>query len=360
MTFGVWVRFLYQHSFRVHWSVWHVAFSITLFSIFNSFASLIQSLIYGRKIRNQDNLPPPIFIVGHWRSGTTHLHELMIHDQRFGFPTTYECFAPSHFLVSEWIGPLIKWMLPNKRPMDNMTAGWKHPQEDEFALCNLGLGSPYERLAFPNQPLNPNDFLVLENQSAAEQEHWSQGLKWFWQAVQLRCPNKQIVFKSPPHTARLKVLSELFPGAKFIHIVRDPLAVYPSTMRLWKSLYQIQGLQPTDHADLQEYVLRNFERMYQNFEVAREQFSDEQLYELRYEDLVRDPLAELQKIYSHFELGDFAEVREQIRAYLETQKDYQTNKHQLDAETRELLVRRWGKYMQHYGYLEPTPVKAIA
>ncbi len=27
---------------------------------------------------------------------------------------------------------------------------WHNPQEDEFALLNMGLPSPYQELAFPN------------------------------------------------------------------------------------------------------------------------------------------------------------------------------------------------------------------
>ena len=36
--------------------------------------------------------------------------------------------------------------------MDNMAAGWDHPQEDEFALCNMGVPSPYLTIIFPNRP----------------------------------------------------------------------------------------------------------------------------------------------------------------------------------------------------------------
>ena len=82
---------------------------------------------------------PPIFILGHWRTGTTLLHEFMIRDERFGYPTTYECMDPNHFLLTE--GLFTRWLnflVPTHRPMDNMKAGFDRPQEDEFALCMLG------------------------------------------------------------------------------------------------------------------------------------------------------------------------------------------------------------------------------
>ena len=43
-------------------------------------------------------------------------------------------------------------------------------------------------------------------------------------------------FQSPAHTARLKLLHELFPEAKFIHISRNPFEVYQSTSKLFMDL----------------------------------------------------------------------------------------------------------------------------
>src|SRR5687768_18104609 len=44
------------------------------------------------------------------------------------------------------------------------------------------------------------------------------------------------ILKSPPHTCRVPTLLRLFPDARFVHIVRDPYAVYPSTLHLWRIL----------------------------------------------------------------------------------------------------------------------------
>src|SRR5262249_33511021 len=42
----------------------------------------------------------PIFILGHWRSGTTLLHELLALDDRLLSPTTFQCFNPQRFLLT--------------------------------------------------------------------------------------------------------------------------------------------------------------------------------------------------------------------------------------------------------------------
>src|SRR4029079_7278292 len=99
----------------------------------NSFASVFDRLVFGHRVRSNKLKETPLFVLGHWRSGTTLLHELLILDPRHTYPTTFECFAPNHFIWTEWfLAPLTRWLLPKKRPMDNMTAGWDLPQEDEF------------------------------------------------------------------------------------------------------------------------------------------------------------------------------------------------------------------------------------
>ena len=105
----------------------------------------------------RESIEPPIFILGHWRSGTTLLHELLVQDPRHTFPNTYQCFDPCHFLLTErLVRRYCNWLLPARRIMDNMPVGWERPQEDEFALALLGQPSPYLTIAFPNRgPIDP-------------------------------------------------------------------------------------------------------------------------------------------------------------------------------------------------------------
>src|SRR5271170_7170628 len=92
---------------------------------------------------------PPIFVLGFWRSGTTLLHELLCCDSNFGFPSTYACLNPAHFLLSErWTGSRSQQQV--HRPMDHLRYSWASPQEDEFALLILGAPSAYEALIVPS------------------------------------------------------------------------------------------------------------------------------------------------------------------------------------------------------------------
>lgn len=350
MTLGVWFKLLRDNSFAVSWQRWPMVVVITIFAVCNSFLSALQSLIYFRGFPD-DRDSQPIFILGHWRSGTTLLHEMMIRDPRFGFATSYECFMPSNFLITEWASPLFNIFMPSKRPMDNMPSGWHHPQEDEFALCNLGAGSPYTMLAFPNNPRRDSKFLDFVGVTPEETSRWQHLFRWFVQRVAHRT-KKQLVFKSPPHTARIKQLLEMYPRAKFVHIVRDPLSVYPSSTRLWRSLWPSQGLQIAKNEGLEEEVLSMFCRMYDSFDRERPLIPAGNFHELRYEDLVANSMGEIEKLYAALQLGDFESIRPHLTKYLIAQKSYQTNKHNLSPEMVAILAERWGPYMRRYGYFE--------
>jgi LPS sulfotransferase NodH len=340
-----------RNGLRISPTRWPMAFAISLVSFFNSAARPFQELWFRHLISLTQIKGDPIFIIGHWRSGTTLLHELMVLDGRFGCPNTYECFAPNHFLVSQkWITKL-RFLLPEQRPMDNMAAGWDKPQEDEFAICNLGLPSPYQTMAFPNTGPHFQEYLDFEGVSREEIDRWKAGLQWFLRRVSCLTP-KQLVLKSPPHTGRIKVLLEMFPKAKFVHIVRDPNVVFPSTTRLWKTLYKFQALHEPSYEHLDEYVFENFERMYRAFEAQKDLIEPKNLVELRYEDLVRDPVAEVGRIYQHLQLGEFDRARTAIEAYQQDKKDYKPNKHQLDPELKQQIERRWGPFMRRYGYCQ--------
>ncbi len=350
MRFGVWLQLLAENRFRVDPRRLPMAVLITLFTPFNSTMARIQRWRHAEKIRRTPIDQPPLFIIGHWRSGTTYLHELLARDKRFTYPTTYQCFAPEHFVVTEWLfAKYFGFLLPRRRPMDNVQAGWSRPQEDEFALMTAGARSPYRRMAFPNSGPVDMQYLDMEELTEEQLQCWQRTLLEFVQALTYKT-GKRVVLKSPTHTGRIHVLARLFPGAQFIHVTRHPDSLFPSTCRLWKSLDQVQGCQVPHHRDLEDYVLTAFERMYASFHRHRNELAPEQLCDIRYEDLVAAPVASLQRIYEQLNLGDFETVRPDLVAYTEKQKSYQTNVYQLAPDRQAELRRRWADYFERYGY----------
>jgi hypothetical protein len=355
MRWGDWMKLWASHGFRAHPLRLPMALAITAITPMNTVLGWMQSLLYGRRIANAMIDPPPVFIIGHWRTGTTLLHELMFCDERFGSPTTYQCFTPHHFLVSErFLPPLTSWLMPKNRPMDNMATGWDRPQEDEFALLAMAAPTPYLRMAYPGDPPPHLEFLDMQNVDPADLARFERAMASFVKALSLRT-GKRVLLKSPPHTGRIEVLSRLFPGAKFVHVTRDPYSVFPSTLRLWYALDEAQGLtlvrdNDEEAARREEFVFAGLERMYRGFEAQRERLDATTICDVRYEDLVRDPVGEVRRIYEQFDLGDFTGVEPKIAAYALREKNYRTNTHTLDETLRSRIRQRWATYFERYGY----------
>jgi len=351
MNFSALVRHLAQNRFRVgptRIAMASIAAGIGL--CVHAPLEALQFLVYGRRIRRTEIEQPPIFIVGHWRSGTTLLHELMILDERHPYANTYACFSPNHYLLTKSVLPgMVKILMPKCRPQDNMLFGWKRPQEDEFALCNLGVPSPYLMLMFPNDPPLYQEYLDMQGVSAEDLDRWKQGLLWFLKCLTVESP-KRIVLKSPPHTARIRVLLELFPGARFVHIYRDPYAVFTSTMNLWKRLARDEGLQKPRHEGLEEYVFETFNRVYRALERDRELIPPGRFCEVSYESLVADQIGEVERIYEELELGEFDRVLPRLREFVAGQADYKPNRYNIAPELRGEIARRWAPFIEKYGY----------
>ncbi|HEV3203266.1 MAG TPA: sulfotransferase [Gemmataceae bacterium] len=344
------MRLLVRNRFAVHWRYWYIAAIITLISILHTLLRLFQTLRYGRQLARTKIRHAPIFIIGHWRTGTTLLHELMILDDRHNYPTTYECLSPNHFLLTEkFFSQWMRFLLPAHRPMDNMAAGWDRPQEDEFALCMLGQPSPYLTVAFPNHgPVFP-EYLDLEGLSPRALAGWKKTFLGFLQQITAR-DSRRLVLKSPPHTARIKVLLEMFPNARFIHIVRSPYVIFPSTVHLWKSLYRNHGLQEPNYQGLEEYVFTTFLHLYEKLEEGKKLVDKSRFYELRYEDLIADPIHQMRALFDHLELGEFERVLPKLDDYLRSVEGYETNKYEITPEMRSKIAQRWGPVIRRYGY----------
>ncbi len=353
MRVGLWWSLLARNGFRISPSRLHIAIGVSIFTPFNDILAAIQAVFYSRKIAGATLAEDPIFILGHWRSGTTLLHELMVMDERFASPSTYQCFAASHFLVSEWgMTRFGNFLIPNKRPMDEMEAGWNLPQEDEFALMNLGAPTPYLRIAFPHAPAPATEFLDMKDADPQALQTWRDKLTWFIRALTVRHPGKRLIMKSPPHTGRVAELLKLYPRAKFIHLTRDPRKLFYSTVRLWHSLDEVQALQVGQpQTDLHEYVWNCLSRMYAAFEDQRHLIPAGQLVELRYEDLVAQPFESIRDVYEQLELGGFDAATANLSKRLENHKSYRTNSHPIDAETEKLILERWRDYAERYGYV---------
>jgi len=352
MRFSHWLELLKKNNYRFTFNCLPQIVTVSLLAPVNSLLYRISEAIYAARLRDFEMSEPPVFVLGHWRTGTTYLHDLLACDPAFGYPTTYQCFFPNHFLLTGAAARFgFNLTLPKTRPQDNVVVGFDRPQEEEFALCNMGLPSNYIAWALPRRGPIDHSHIDLRDLPAPDRKRWIEGFIWFLKRVAYRA-DKPLILKSPHHTARVALLLKLFPGARFVHIARDPLTVFPSTMRLWKTMTSVQGLEnpPLVESWLEEHVLDTFSHMFNCYEEDAKLIPRGQLVEITYEDLVAHPKRVLQKVYTELDLGDFARAEAEVDAYLDKTGDYQTNAYELPEESRVLVRKRWAGYFKRFGY----------
>jgi hypothetical protein len=175
-----WFGVLRANGFRVHPRYALRWLSATGASVSNSINGRIEQWRYGGRFM-QEAVPPPLFILGHWRSGTTHLHNLLSQDDRFAFPNLYLVLYPYSFLTTEAVNSrLLSFIVPRTRfGIDNVRISWRAPYEDEFAIATMTQLSPYVTMAFPRRHRYYDRFLTLAEASRKEIDQWKAAMTTF-------------------------------------------------------------------------------------------------------------------------------------------------------------------------------------
>jgi hypothetical protein len=318
----------------------------------NSFWSGLETRRFGRRIESVSVLPP-LFILGHWRSGTTWLHEILARDERFGYPNSYQVSFPHTFLTTEkFSARLMAPFLPRRRPMDGMEMRFASPQEDEFAICASTLKSPCVGWVFPRQKQEFARYLTLESLSTEELAEWRDSFLWFLRKVQLRV-KRPLVLKPPPHTARIRHLLEWFPEAKFVHIRRDPYRVIQSSLHTYRILHRWHALQRDLLDDQETWTIQQYAAMHRAFFEQKGGIPEGRFYEISFEALEKDPTGEIARLYWALRLPDFGKFEPILRRYLNSIADYKKNRLPETRQEMKLKIRKeCRECFERWGYSE--------
>lgn len=350
VSFGHWTSLLLENRFRVHPIYWPRALLTTATSVANSFSAWSEQRKYGRAVEGVQ-IQSPLFILGHWRSGTTHLHNLLSQDPQFAFPNEYQTGFPHSFLSKEDSqSKLLARLLPKTRLIDNMELGVSLPQEDDAAICNLTLKSFLIGYCFPKRWDYYARYVSLKEVSPHELEVWRNAMTHFLKKLTWKY-RKPLVLKSPVHTCRIKLLLEMFPDARFVHIHRNPYTVFQSMVHALEFGGSFGHLQRDNFQALNDRVITLYREMYDCFFEERQLIPEGKYHEMSFESLEEQPIREIEKLYQSLSLSGFAELAPTLERYLESQKGYQKNTFpSLDGTLRSRVFENWKRCFDEWGY----------
>jgi hypothetical protein len=145
----------------------------------------------------------------------------------------------------------------------------------------------------------------------------------FLQQLQWRCRGNRWVLKAPSHLPALRELHAVYPDVCVIMTHREPLEVLPSEASLHTVLRRTFG----DAVDPVQVGPEITELTADEIRLGMEARADgspppERILDVRYGDLVKDPIGTVRQIYARFDLPLTPDTETRMRRYLaESPKD---------------------------------------
>jgi omega-hydroxy-beta-dihydromenaquinone-9 sulfotransferase len=168
-------------------------------------------------------------------------------------------------------------------------------------------------------------------------------------------PARRLLLKNPAHGARIPLLMTLFPGAKFIHIHRDPTAVFDSTRRLYRHMLRLFALQDYQPTDIDNHILWAYPELMKRLLDSLADLPARRAIAVRYDELVADPTNTVDRIYRALNLGEFERVKSSIAVYSDKHVHGMLPMPSLDHQTASRLAVDWGSVYTRLGYPLPYP-----
>lgn len=304
---------------------------------------LLERAIAAGRIARAPDMEDPVFVIGHWRSGTTHLQNVMARSPAFGHISPLASGLPDQILtLGAWLRPLLEKALPEDRKIDRVAVTPQSPQEDEIPLASRQTLSVFHALYFPKHFQNRVDEGVFfEGVSEAAIARWARHARAFAEKIAVEQGVPRILIKNPVYTARIARLLDIWPRARFVHIRRNPYEVFVSTRNYYRKLLPSLALQGFGHVDIEPFVLDTFSRLMARYREERELLGEGALAEVTYERLIREPVPVLAEIHERLGLPGWDAARPRAEAYLKSIGGYRTNKYEITDADRRAVDTHW-------------------
>jgi len=326
-------------------------YAVLMSSILSPFR-LKERLLEHKHIRSITIDQDPLFIIGHWRSGTTYLHNVLSLDDSFGCCSTFHATLPHVFLQSEkLLKPLLSASIPSKRPMDDAAMGPDLPQEEEYAIANIIPDGYYNGWCFPYKMDHYMDHVIIDTLSEVFQKEWIETYEFFLKKLTYYHKGKQLLLKNPAHTARLTVLKKMFPSAKYIHIHRNPYEVFYSMekfMRIILPKYCVQ--RPPSQQKMNKLILKMYKQLYQTYLQQKTGLDKKDIIDISYEHFIKDPLKETQQIYEYFDFTMSLEMKNKLKNYIVSQREFKRTTYTMSESLKDEIKKQWSFAFDAFQY----------
>jgi hypothetical protein len=261
--------------------------------------------------------------------------------------------APPVFAAMPWeprtLAPVAKRFidpyLPRTRLIDGVAMGPEVPTEDEVGLANLGPESYFHAVYFPRHFAREyRDGLAGEPSPAR-----MRAVRRYVAALGRHSRGRPLLLKNPAYTALVGTLIRLFPGARVVHIHRDPCAVFASSRRALLRTMRELALQDFEAADIDSAVLDTYPRVMQAFRTQASQLPPGTVAEVAFEDVTADPRGTLRRLWRELDLPAAADALHRVEGHLAEVAGFRPEGGALEAPDLARLRAAWPEELRLYG-----------
>ena len=297
-TFGVFIvclQVLFRHKRYIFLILFFVLFPLHI--IINRLFLFLDHILFSYFEREE--IKKPILIMGFNRSGTTFFHHLISKSKQFTTSTTWDFVIPSISLkkLLWFIRPIL--LMFNLDQLETKEKGHKvgldDIEEDEMLIFLHKLDSKWisnNLIPWMKYDTKFKSFtrqLYIDSKSNEKRNIDSMRfVKQFWKRQTLKHNHKQLLSKSNPFVFRLKSIMKVFPDAKIIFIVRDPIETITSFFSMQE---RIKYGNMMTKEELELYRIEAYQEIidwYQETENAKQFLDKNNMLVLKYDDLKED------------------------------------------------------------------------
>lgn len=320
---------------------------------------VIEYIWYSKKIKQTPITQAPIFIIGHYRSGTTFLHQLLALDGQFGYFTNVDTLFPylPHWLEKR-VKKYLQWMADKLQVeyfhLNKVKLQVNDPMEEDMCMISHGLShSAYWGYLFASKAAYYLDRFIFFNHEKDKQA-WKESYLYQLKKMTLKCGGKQLILKNPPNTGRIRTLLEMFPQARFIYLHRHPYQIFYSMQGLWNhTIEKYYSLQVISCQQKEAVIFNHYLKLMRQYDQDKYLIPAGNLLQCRFEDLGLYPESEIKKIYHFFHLQNSEAVSYKIGQKLNTQQKYVKFNYTTSSETEEKINHYWKDYIERYQDVSP-------
>jgi Sulfotransferase family len=288
------------------------------------------------------------------RSGTTLLHILLATDPAHRAPLTWEVMSPSppsskdrqrRIRQAARNLAVLRWLAPTFETVH--TTGPELPQECVSLMSPTFMSDQFDTMY--NVPSYRAWFFDQDLRPAYEFHRHS------LQQLQFRQPGDRWILKAPAHMFAAPALLSIYPDARFVQIHREPIDAVASVSSLVTILRRVFS-DDVDPVQIGRDARTYWSQALKTFMRTRDQLPAQRVCDLRYDDLRRDPIAGVRRVYEHFGWTVSREVEARMRAVLAQKLAQPNGVHRYDAAHFSLEgMSGFAEYCERFGFSSSPP-----